>query len=278
LAAQDQSRDIQKQYQLFAVLGANDLRYETGSYVKNHGMNAELGFARQLPSGKHTALLMPFVEYGHGNYTSHLDEVARGDGKNTYYGAGLLVRQDNANGMYTEGSLRVGHTQGDYSGAIAGYNASYDLDGTYTAAHIGTGREFQLTDKDSLDVYARFFYTHMNSAETHLHSSLGSAPYEFDSVNSYRSRIGTRWTRNYRENQSLYAGLAWDYEFGSGARASYHDLTTLSPEVKGGSGMVELGWSSKASQTNPWSADVRLTQWMGKQKGTQFSVGAQYHF
>ena len=42
--------------------------------------------------------------------------------------------------------------------------------------------------------------------------------------------------------------------------------------------MVELGWISKASKENPWSADVRVTQWIGKQKGTQFSVGAQYHF
>ena len=273
-----QNQDGSGEYQLFAAMGASSLRYETGSYVKNHGMNAELGFARQLKSGQHTALIMPFVEYGNGNYTSHLDDGTRGDGQNTYYGAGLLARQENANGLYTEGSFRVGHTQGDYSGVIAGYRASYDLDHTYTAAHMGTGREFQLTDKDSLDVYARFFYTHMNSAETHLHSSLGSAPYEFDSVNSYRSRIGTRWTRNYGSSQSLYAGLAWDYEFGSSARAAYHDMHTLSPDVKGSSGMVELGWISKASKENPWSADVRVTQWIGKQKGTQFSVGAQYHF
>ena len=71
---------------------------------------------------------MPFIEYGHGNYTAHLDDGTRGDGKNSFMGAGFLARSDNKNGWYYEGSLRAGHAKSDYQGVIEGYRASYSSD------------------------------------------------------------------------------------------------------------------------------------------------------
>ena len=40
----------------------------------------------------------------------------------------------------------------------------------------------------------------------------------------------------------LYAGLAWEFEFGSKACASFDGMSTLSPSLRGGSALLELGY------------------------------------
>ena len=49
-------------------------------------------------------------------------------------------------------------------------------------------------------------------------SGYGDSKYDFDSINSYVTRLGMRWTRDFDQIRSLYAGIGWDYEAGSKAR------------------------------------------------------------
>ncbi|RHK01061.1 hypothetical protein DW089_08330 [Acidaminococcus sp. AM05-11] len=270
-AAWLEDHSIKAKFTPYVVLGGHNLRYTTGSYVDSHGFNGELGFVKRDYAKGHVDTIMPFAEYGTGSFTSHLDSGARGDGSQHYVGGGLLMRRDLDNGVHYEGMVRAGHLGGDYQGTIAGVPASWKDGGTYLAAHLGLGRKV-VRKENTYDFYGKFFWTHLGSGETTLHTAKRRLPYQLDSVESYRTRLGARWTRQQNAASSIYAGLGWDYEFDGKARAAYKSYSTPSPTLQGSSGFVELGWQSKASKENPWGADVRVTGWAGRQRGVTYSA------
>ena len=124
----------------YVSLGGFNLRNETGSYVDTNGLTANLGFIRQYQRESHVDSLMPFIEYGTSNYTSHLDSGARADGKQHYIGAGLLARRDLDNGLHYEALIRAGKLHGDFKGIIENLPSSYNTNAPYIAAELGMGK------------------------------------------------------------------------------------------------------------------------------------------
>lgn len=261
----------------YASIGGFNLRHETGSYVDTNGMAANLGFARQYERDGYVDTLMPFFEYGRSDYTSHLDDGARGDGDQHYTGGGILYRRDRDDGLHYEAMIRAGRLSGDFKGNIDGIHASYDSDASYIAAEAGLGKIVS-RENTSLDYYGKFFYTRLGSDSTVIHNSQKDNSYDFDSINSYRTRLGVRWTKEINKKESCYAGIGWDYEFDSDARASWRNFNTPTPTMEGSSGFLELGWKSKMTKDNPWSADFNLTGWAGKQRGITYTLGVSRAF
>jgi hypothetical protein len=261
----------------YASIGGFDLRHETGSYIDTAGLNANIGFARQYEREDYVDTLMPFFEYGRSNYTSHLDDGARADGDQHYTGAGVLYRRDRKDGLHYEALVRAGHLSGDFKGKIDGYDASYDSGAPYIAAMAGLGKVVT-RDTNSLDYYGKFFWTHLGSDNVRIDNTLGSSRYDFDSIDSYRTRLGVRWTKDISDIGSCYAGIGWDYEFDSKARASYRSFNTPSPSAEGSSGFLELGWKSRLTKENLWGADVNVTGWAGKQRGVTYTLSVSRAF
>lgn len=261
----------------YASIGGFNLRHETGSYVDTNGMAANLGFARQYERDGYVDTLMPFFEYGRSDYTSHLGDGARGDGDQHYTGGGILYRRDRDDGLHYEAMIRAGRLSGDFKGNIDGIHASYDSDASYIAAEAGLGKVVS-RENTSLDYYGKFFYTCLGSDSTVIHNSQKDNSYDFDSINSYRTRLGVRWTKEINKKGSCYAGIGWDYEFDSDARASWRNFNTPTPTMEGSSGFLELGWKSKMTKDNPWSADFNLTGWAGKQRGITYTLGVSRAF
>lgn len=233
----------------YASIGGFNLRHETGSYVDTNGMAANLGFARQYERDGYVDTLMPFFEYGRSDYTSHLGDGARGDGDQHYTG-GILYRRDRDDGLHYEAMIRAGRLSGDFKGNIDGIHASYDSDASYIAAEAGLGKIVS-RENTSLDYYGKFFYTRLGSDSTVIHNSQEDNSYDFDSINSYRTRLGVRWTKEINKKESCYAGIGWAYEFDSDARASWRNFNTPTPTMEGSSGFLELGWKSKMTKDNP---------------------------
>lgn len=261
----------------YASIGGFDLRHETGSYIDTAGLNANIGFARQYEREDYVDTLMPFFEYGRSNYTSHLDDGARADGDQHYTRAGVLYRRDRKDGLQYEALVRAGHLSGDFKGKIDGYDASYDSGAPYIAAMAGLGKVVT-RDTNALDYYGKFFWTHLGSDNVRIDNTLGSSRYDFDSIDSYRTRLGVRWTKDISDIGSCYAGIGWDYEFDSKARASYRSFNTPSPSAEGSSGFLELGWKSRLTKENPWGADVNVTGWAGKQRGVTYTLSVSRAF
>ena len=261
----------------YASIGGFNFRHETGSYVDTNGMAANLGFARQYERDGYVDTLMPFFEYGRSDYTSHLDDGARGDGDQHYTGGGILYRRDRDDGLHYEAMIRAGRLSGDFKGNIDGIHASYDSDASYIAAEAGLGKIVS-RENTSLDYYGKFFYTRLGSDSTVIHNSQEDNSYDFDSINSYRTRLGVRWTKEINKKESCYAGIGWAYEFDSDARASWRNFNTPTPTMEGSSGFLELGWKSKMTKDNPWAADFNLTGWAEKQRGITYTLGVSREF
>ena len=270
--------DAMARFTPYAVMGAESLKHKTGSYVRSHGFNVNVGLVRRLQRQDYIDTIMPFIEYGKGNYSTFLDSGARGDGEHQYLGGGILVRRDRNDGLYYEGSLHGGHIKNDYTGIIDGTRAAYNSSSPYIAMHAGIGKVLPLQKNTSLDVYAKLFWTHEGSDTVTLRSSRGLAQYHFDSMDSVATRLGARWNRTVRKHQKLYIGTGWEYEFNGDGIASYNGLRTQSPSLQGSSGFLEAGWTTEATKDNPYTLDFHVTGWTGLQKGITLAARFNYQF
>ena len=261
----------------FAAFGGSNMQYKTGSHVDSRGWGLNVGFSRIINYKDSELTLAPLVEYGRSTYDSYVDTNSfiytdgHGSGKNQYLGIGLAVKNEYKNGLYYDGSLRFGRMKGDYNGLD-----EYDTASNYIAAHVGIGRIYKLDEKHDIDCYGQFFYSHQNGDTVTFKRS--GCNFAFDPVNSYKLRLGARWSQKISKAERIYAGLAVDYEFESSATAHYNGMATPSPSLKGLSGMLELGWKQEPTKDNRLGLDLNVNGWQGKQRGVNFNAGITWAF
>ena len=255
-------------YGIWAGMGGGSLRHETGSYVDMKGWNLGVGWARENAVQAGTLTFGPFIEYGRGSYDSYLDDGTHGSGKTSFLGAGMMAKIE-TDSHWVDGSLRVGRTKSDYTGL-----ANYDTTSTYYGMQVGAGKDFHVSENDTVGVYVRYAYAHTAGTSAHLSSG---ETFDFDAVNSHRLRLGTRYTHGMTALSQFYAGLAWEYEFDGDARATSQGDSAPSPSLKGGSALLELGYRF-APQGSRMSYDLSLSGWQGKRQGVTGGVSVKWAF
>ena len=260
----------------FITMSANNQKLDTGSHVDFKAWNMNLGFAKKINNNSGKLIIVPVIEYGRGSYDSYLDNGTHGDGDAHFWGAGLMAKQLNDDGLYYEGSLRTGRMSTDYQSAVAG-GIKYDSDVTYYAAHLGMGKVVQLNDKDTLDYYGKLFYTRQQCDKVTVGTG---ATYDFDATTSLRTRLGARYTHQLSEKNAFYAGLAWQHEFDGESNAIV--ATTLgsasapAPSMKGDTGIMELGW--RVNNSDKFELGLGVNSSVGKQKGVGFNLSLNFSF
>ena len=261
-------------FQMWASQGGSSTRLNSGSYVDAKGWNLNLGFAKKKTAGRNTITYGPMIEYGRGSYDSYLDDGTHGDGSMSYFGAGVMAKSKSESGAYVEGSLRVGRVKSDYSGNIDNKGITYESSSTYYGIHLGVGQEKELKGGNTLDTYAKYFYSHQASDTVKM--STGET-YEFDAVDSHRIRIGARYTKKLSGGSAFYTGLAYEYEFGSEAGATFDGYSTPSPSLKGSTGLLELGYRF-APKDERVSYGVNLMGMTGKRRGISGGIQINWAF
>ena len=260
----------------FITMSANNQKLDTGSHVDLKAWNMNLGFAKKINNNSGKLIIAPVIEYGRGSYDSYLDNGTHGDGDAHFWGAGLMAKQLNDDGLYYEGSLRAGRMSTDYQSAVAG-GIKYDSDATYYAAHLGMGKVVQLNDKDTIDYYGKLFYTRQQGDKVTVGTG---ATYDFDAATSLRTRLGARYTHQLSEKNTFYAGLAWQHEFDGESNAIV--ATTLgsasapAPSMKGDTGIMELGW--RVNNSDKFELGLGVNGSVGKQKGVGFNLNLNFSF
>ena len=144
---------------VFGTVSGGSSRYKTGSHIDLDGFGLMAGVAKKQDNLAGAV----FVEGGWGSYDSHnnfANGSVHGDGDTHYYGVGLLGRATLKNGMYLDGSFRIGKTSTDYTGKnyldAAGNQAHYKSKATYVSAHAGVGYMAPLNSVTDLDVSAKY--------------------------------------------------------------------------------------------------------------------------
>ena len=275
------SRDDTYGVKTFAAVHGNRSKYDVNSDLKINGWSTIVGVgnAAEFTDGDEFSWDV-FYENGSGNYRTYNEfnnEFFRGDGSLVYNGGGIAARYENANGVYTEGSLRAGMLKSDMDNALrdgSGNYYGYDSKSAYYGAHIGVGKIISLSESSDLDVYGKFFHTYTEGDSF----TVANDKFEFDSITSDRLRLGARVTTNKANAFSTYYGLAYEYEFNGDADMRAQNLAAPTQSLQGSSYMAELGFNYQPTPDSPWSFDLNLRGYAGEREGGSFNVQATYTF
>ena len=263
----------------FASIIGSRSRYNTGSHADVNGWNGIVGTAwtRELTSG--TLSYGAFYENGGGSYDTHNTingRTYRGDGDTVYNGGGLLLRWETNGGTYTEASLRAGMVKNEVGPSLefAGNRYGFKTENNYYGGHVGIGRIMERDDGDAWDIYGKYFHMH-HEGDTVI---IAGDEFAFDSVNSDRLRVGARYLDRKNDRFTGYYGLAYEYEFSgdTGGTANHHAMYT--PSLQGSTVIGEIGFRGTPREDSPWSFEVSLRGYAGKQEGISGAVTAAYSF
>ncbi len=263
----------------FASIIGSRSRYNTGSHADVNGWNGIVGTAwtRELTSG--TLSYGAFYENGGGSYDTHNTingRTYRGDGDTVYNGGGLLLRWETNSGTYTEASLRAGMVKNEVGPSLefAGNRYGFKTENNYYGGHVGIGRIMERDDGDAWDIYGKYFHMHHEGDTV----TIAGDEFAFDSVNSDRLRVGARYLDRKNGRFTGYYGLAYEYEFSgdTGGTANHHAMYT--PSLQGSTVIGEIGFRGTPGEDSPWSFEVSLRGYAGKQEGISGAVTAAYSF
>ena len=261
----------------YASMGGSSSRYETGSHVDSNSWNCTLAVGKNLEKRDGTYEYGLFAEYGRGNYTLHMDDVADAGSGNTHYtGGGLLLKFTNRHDVYTEASFRMGNMKDKASSLLhdgAGNAYGYDISAKYRGGHIGFGKICREESGNKLELFGKYFYNQREG----INFVAGADQYAIDDVRSRILRAGFRLSSTDKK-WNRYGGIAYDYEFGGKSEGTVNGNAVRAASIKGGTLRGEFGYCREATKTNPWKTDISLYGFTGQRRGFGGSVAFEYHF
>ena len=258
----------------YAKLGGSSIEQETGSHVNVNMWNGIVSVGKKSEKENSTIDYGAFVEHGKGSFTTH-NGAERGDGKVDYTGGGLLGRITNKDGLYYEGSIRVGSVREDTSNLLRAGDQTYGYNerSNYLGFHLGVGKQVAVKNGDTVEVYGRYFFNHKNGIDF----TADGDKYDLDAVNSHILRAGARYTMK-RDKWNFYGDLSYEHEFDGKAEGSVNGMTIRGADTSGGSARLELGATFKESADSPWSLSLDMTGYAGHKKGFKGGVSMNFAF
>ena len=274
----------------FGVMGGSAIRYNSDSRINQNGFSLLTGLGWKGPSeAKDASLFGGFVEAGWGSHDSHnafAGGAVSADGNTSYYGGGLLGRYDAAfpgsANAYVEGSLRTGQIETDYHSGdfilASGNDISFDSSAPYYGAHFGVGCAWNAGAASNVDIYTKYLWARQGNDFINIESDR----IRFQDTHSHRWRTGMRYGAALQtdsgEHFTPYIGLACEYEFNARAKADTNDKPIETPNLKGATGLAELGLSVKLSTESAFSFDLSMQGFRGKREGGGGNVLLKYEF
>jgi hypothetical protein len=281
----------------FVLLGGDSSRHKTGSHVDIDSQTLTAGVSGERRAGPGTLALGAFLVHGQGDYDTYNSLAAaasvKGHGDTEHTGLGLLARLDLAGTdtghPYAEVSLQGGRVKSSFRGPLVENmgETKYKSRSTYHGAHLAAGYAWNFSGRGELDLYSRLLYTR-RGGDTAILETPGvpvSQEARFKAIESKRARIGGRYTLT-GETFKPYAGLAWEHEFDGRARATLvsalpsgnHRQKIDAPDMKGNTGIVELGFTLAPGKTRALTVDLGIQGYAGQRKGASASARMEYRF
>ena len=256
---------------VYAGGGRSDVRHNTGSHADLQGNNFALALAWE--KGKTTWGIIG--QSFDGSYTTTHTASVGGAGQ-TIHSAGDLKQRDlglfaeyrpDDSGRYYQGLIKTGSSKNDFRADNANGGSRFRSDRDLFGLSLGGGFVKQTAPNRSLETYQHLIYTLLGSDQ--VTDSIGQ-DIRFDSDNSLRLLAGARWTQEQQGKASFYAGAALDYEFRGKTGATINSNRADGANLKGLTGILELGFSAKQSET--LTLDGALYGYVGKKEGLAGSL------
>lgn len=266
----------------FAVVDGSWSRLHTGSHIDLVGASLLTGLAWNTQADSGASTFGVFFEAGRGTYDSYNSFAGfasvNGDGDTSYYGGGFLGRFDFASGPYVEVSARLGRVDTDFdSGDLRdgmGNGASYDSGSLYYGAHTGLGYILKPFDGAALDLSVKYLWTRQEDDTV----TVAGDPFHFDAVDSRRLRGGARLSHAMSPACVPYLGAAYEHEFDAEAGADVYGYDIEAPDMRGGTGIGEVGLTFKPTEGSAFSADLGMQGYAGTREGAGGTLRLRWDF
>lgn len=273
----------------FAASQASHYRLESGSHVWQSGFSLLAGMGLGTVDIWGHLMFAPFLESGWGNYSSHNDFADKpsvtGTGKSRYHGGGVLGLYETPTFAWGHGwleaSYRTGYSEvtfrSDDLRDAQSHRASYTSGVRYQGWHAGLGWQWQPTDMDSLELYAKYLHTDMDGDEV----TVVGDPVAFEASHSSRLQAGARyWHTASVHGMTVrpYVGAAYEREFQGTIRATTYGRDIPAPSLKGDTLMVETGLSVLPTKDANLSFDLNVKGFTGQRQGVQLGFQLSYAF
>ncbi|MBQ0066655.1 MAG: autotransporter outer membrane beta-barrel domain-containing protein, partial [Phascolarctobacterium sp.] len=243
----------------FGAISAGRSKYKTGSHVDVDGWGILVGAGKtkEWENGEATTYGL-FFEYGKGDFDTYNGNV-HGDGNSKNQGVGIMARHKMLDNTYYEGNIRFGKQETEWGESGFG---GYETDSRYYGIMLGLGHIFPV-GKNEIDVYGRYMLGRVAACD----AAAGGYEYHFDSVKSYRIRVGGKYNFVQKNSKAKpFIGLAWEHEFKGEAGATITGVGEApAPSLKGNRGIMEVGCDWDVSKK--WTAGVSANAYIGKRKG-----------
>ena len=272
-------------WEVFSAVSMGTSGYDTESGtttgdIEFGGLSFVAGASKLMPVGNAELLTGAYIEAGTGfintDNNNNNQSAVNTAGDSNYYGLGLLSRYTMGNGIYGEAFIRGGMLDMDNHTRDNKYDMKFDTSSLYYGAGVSFGYQLPLfANRDMLDIYGRYTWTHLTSQEEHLDSQ----NYEFDAINSHQARVGAQYNFMPANTFTPYVGVAAQYEFGGEAGATIRGtLDTLRPDITGFTGVAELGFRVLPSENMPITTTMNLEGYLGEREGVSLTLDIAYYF
>jgi hypothetical protein len=250
------------------------------------------GVGKKFTGDMGKLLFGAYVEGGYGKYdigeiVEEIDTtftVLKGDGELRYIGLGLMARETFDNNFRLEASVRGGIMENEFSSTSHNSAVStdsgrtgYKLRTPYVAAHLGLAYMYDINDFSSLDFVLRGYWSRLMGKTVHEYE--GEA-LTFSDTDSFRARAGLRYTNLTPNDTYWYVGGYYDYEFDQkfSARVDKDNLHLDVPDLKGGTGIFEIGLISHPTSNKNFSLEFGFQGYVGEIEGLSGGIRLGYEF
>jgi hypothetical protein len=268
-------------------VGLDFAMIESGHDTKLHTNSGRLiaGVAWQRPGDSSDFLFGVLLELVKGKYMLEADygslygSEVKANGLITAMDVGLMIRHRWSGGLRLEASGRYGLVRNSFKSDCfnnsLGDFMDYEMKAPFWSVHAGLGYEYKISERSNLDFIARLYYTRLGSDSVVLNSG---EKVNFGSVTSKRVRGGLRYSYLHNERVTFYAGGYWEQEFDGKASGEHLSFKFGADELRGGTGIGEMGVSFRSTPDHPWDVEAGLQFYGGRSRGFSLGVRVGYEF
>ena len=249
------------------AVGGGVLKVDTGNggEVKNKISGVDIGFIRELKTTSGKLSVGGIVDYSHNDYDI---KNTNGNGKSEAITFGIVAKQSRDDGVYYEGSVRLGRAKTDLNANSISIDEkniriNYDESAPVYAGHAKLGKIIKNGEKNYTDIYGMYIFSHQDKLNAKLSTN---EKLRFGSIDSNVLRSGCRMTTKVKDGK-IYYGLAYQYETSAKVKATQNDRQIDVSSGRGGNGLVELGYELSANKDKTLNVDLNATGFAGRQKG-----------
>lgn len=204
--------------QAFSSVGGGALRARTGSHINLYSLNLAAGAGTKKENEYGVFAFGGAFEAGYARFKNHYDArsadpYVKKSGNVSYYGVAALAGLQLTNLWHFDMSVRAGRVFTTQREALydvgRGIKYNADINSHYFGAELGLGKILRLSDADSLDFFARYYYLYQSADDFNA----GTDRYQVKSIQSHRLRLVGRYQHDLSKESYIYASLGVEREF-----------------------------------------------------------------